>query len=108
MPNLRVNIIGSKFANFVAKPATEFLVVHFSASHTNHRKVFRQEFALLEIVKSGNQLSSGEVSGRAKDKHDAWRRSVRCRFAGRCHLLSLSVFLRALRVSVVKFVLKEL
>src|SRR6266404_5497010 len=66
-PHFSVHTVNSKLAHLTAKPVAKFFVIQFGASNANYGKVVGQEFALLEVVKSGNQLPFGEVSGRAKD-----------------------------------------
>ncbi len=58
----------------ITESFSELLVVHYRAGHADDGKIIRQQIAFLEMVKRGDQLSLGQIAGRAKDhQHARWR-----------------------------------
>ena len=58
----------------VGELLAELLVAHFAASQADDREVLGEQSFGGEVEKGGDQLTLGEVSGRAEDHHDRGRR----------------------------------
>ena len=81
LPDFGLSVLGSKFTQFIAESFSKLGLIHYRARHADDRKIVGQQIAFLEIVESRDQLSFGEITGRAEDHHDARWANV-CGFDG--------------------------